>query len=77
MSGYAFFAFVALSGLIYGYTQWTLGHAPWGFTAVPVAALLALILYLSAFFGQRLGDEQMHQLKAFLDDAIDIPSARS
>lgn len=74
MAGYAFLAFVALVALAYGYTQWTMGHAPWALVGVPVALALAGMLYLGAFFGQRLSEDQMHKLRAFLDDALAQPS---
>ena len=73
MAGYAFSAFVAIMGGVYGYTQLSMGWSPWGFTLLPIALLLALCLYLSSFLGQRLSVDQMIALRRFLDEALTHP----
>ena len=38
--------------------------------SVPIAALMIGSVYVVALIGQRLGHEQMVQLRTFLDDSI-------
>ena len=71
MAGYAFLIFLGLIGAVYGYTQWVMGQAPWALLLVPLALLLSVILYLSSLVGQLLSQEQMTQLRAFLDEALE------
>jgi hypothetical protein len=67
---YAISAFAAMVGLIFGYSQWTLGSAPVGFWVVPVAVVLAGIVYALALTGQKLSQDQMYMLRAYVEDAI-------
>ncbi len=75
---YAFLAFVALSGAVYGGTQALLGHSPTGLIAVPAALCLAFGLYIGSQIGQRLGADQMQILDDFLERALaDHPGERN
>lgn len=67
---YAFLAFVALAGGVYGGTQLLLGHSPLGLLAMPIALFLAVGVYLGSQIGQRLGADQMQILDEFLDCAL-------
>lgn len=67
---YALLAFAALAGAVFGGTQAFIGHAPHGLWTLPLAALLALALYIGSQIGQRLGADQMALLDAFLADAM-------
>jgi hypothetical protein len=67
---YAIIGFGGLLGLIVGAAQWSLGTPPTALWAVPGTAVLALLVYFVALSGQRLGYEQMVQLRAFLDASV-------
>lgn len=67
---YAFLAFVALAGAVFGGTQALLGHPPMGLLAIPVALVLAAALYIGSQIGQRLGADQMQILDDFLTGAV-------
>ncbi len=67
---YAVLAFTATVGLLFGASQWMLGTTPVAFWAVPLALLLALLVYGLALVGQRLSQEQMRQLYHFVDDLL-------
>lgn len=66
---YAVSAFVALAGLIVGGVQWSLAMPAWGFAVVPVCVLLASGTYALAFVGQRIGAEQVDEIKQFVEAA--------
>lgn len=67
---YALLAFTALAGAVFGGTQALIGHPPHALWALPLAALLAVALYIGSQIGQRLGADQMALLDAFLADAM-------
>jgi hypothetical protein len=56
--------------LIFGFSQWSLGMAPWALLGVPAAVALAGFTYGAAFIGQGLGSEEMYLLRSFLDEAL-------
>jgi hypothetical protein len=60
--------FVALIGVSWGYAQWVMGQTPWALASLPGAILLGGALFSVSLFGQRLGAEQMLQLRAALED---------
>ena len=66
---------VALLSLVYGYVQWSLGHAPWAALGCPAALALMGFEYGAAFIGQGLGAEQMYTLRSLLDGALDAAEA--
>lgn len=68
---YAHIAFLAIGGSMYGISQWMLHESPWALWLVPGAGLLAGVVYLSAFYGQGLGSEQMYVLRSFVADALE------
>jgi hypothetical protein len=57
-------------GLIFGFSQWSLGMTPWGLVGVPVALALSAFAYGAAFIGQGLGAEEMYTIRSFIDDAM-------
>jgi hypothetical protein len=55
---------------ITGFSQLSLGMSAPALWALPVAAGIALILYLFAKAGERLGKDEMHRLRNFMDAAL-------
>ena len=53
-----------------GYAQWATESTPWALIAVPLVVVLGVALYLASQIGQRLGSEQMIQLRAALEELI-------
>jgi hypothetical protein len=60
--------FALLVGLSWGYAQWAMEETPWALVSVPVASVLGAGLYLVSLVGQRLGAEQMLDLR----DALEV-----
>ncbi len=67
---YAVMTFCGITGLLFGLVQWSLGWSAWALWSVPAAALMIGSVYVVALMGQRLGHDQMIQLRAFLDQSI-------
>ena len=67
---YAVMTFCGITGLLFGLVQWSLGWSPWALWSVPIAILMIGSVYVVALIGQRLGHDQMVQLRAFLDHSI-------
>jgi hypothetical protein len=61
---------LGIFALIFGFSQWSLGMAPWALLGVPAALALAGFTYGAAFIGQGLGSEEMYILRSFLDEAL-------
>jgi hypothetical protein len=62
--------FSLLVGATWGYAQWATESTPWALISVPLVAILGGALYLASLVGQRLGADQMMQLRAALDELI-------
>ena len=62
--------FSLLVGATWGYAQWATESTPWALISVPLIAILGGGLYLVSIVGQRLGGDQMIQLRAALDELI-------
>ena len=60
--------FALLVGLSWGYAQWVMERPPWAFLSLPAAAILGGGLYAASVLGQRLGAEQMVQLRTAFED---------
>ncbi|NNF57742.1 MAG: hypothetical protein HKN04_05825 [Rhodothermaceae bacterium] len=73
IAAYAVCAFLAVFALAYGGAQWTLGRTPWALTALPAAAVGALVVYGLARYGQHRGRAQMDHLRHVLDAALSPP----
>ncbi len=67
---YSLIGFLTMLGLIFGFSQLMLKMEPYGLWIVPVGVGLMAGLFVISKIGQRLGMEQMHQLKDFLDEAL-------
>ncbi len=67
---YATIGFAALIVLIFGLSYWSLGKSTAILWWVPVLAVLYLSLYLVAYFGQKLGKDQMVILQKFIDKIL-------
>ncbi len=63
---------ISLFIAITGFSQLSLGMAAPALWALPVAALLALGLFLVAKTGERLGKDEMHQLQNFMQEVLVI-----
>lgn len=71
-SFYAFMAFIILIALIWGLSQWSLGHSPHVLWLVPIASLLWISAYAIALTGQKLSRTEMKRLISFLQEALHI-----
>ncbi|MCK5104940.1 MAG: hypothetical protein KAR17_19090 [Cyclobacteriaceae bacterium] len=67
---YSAIGFLTMMGLIFGLSQMTLKMDPYGLWSVPIGGILLIGLFVISKIGQRLGQEQMQQLKDFLDDSL-------
>jgi hypothetical protein len=63
--------FALLVGLSWGYAQWVMQSTPWALLTLPATVVLGGLLYLVSVIGQRLGAQQMDQLKAALEELIE------
>ncbi len=70
MFGYAATAILALFLSFYGFSQYTLGQDAKILWSLPILALVAVILYFVAQFGQKLGVEQTFTLHHFFEESI-------
>ena len=61
---------ISLFIAITGFSQLSLGMPAPALWALPVAAGIALVLYLFAKAGERLGRAEMHRLRNFMDAAL-------
>lgn len=71
MAIYVFLALTGLAGLIYGWAQTTVDEFAWGFLAFPVSLGLMAFVYGAAVIGQGLTADEMYELRAFVDRAVD------
>jgi hypothetical protein len=62
--------FALLVGTTWGYAQWATETTPWALIAVPLVMVFGVALYVASQLGQRLGAEQMTQLRAALEELI-------
>ncbi|MCK5375698.1 MAG: hypothetical protein KAJ97_01370 [Acidobacteria bacterium] len=60
--------FALLVGISWGYAQWVMEQTPWALLSLPGAIILGGLLFLASVLGQRLGAEQMVQLRAALEE---------
>lgn len=68
--GYAALGIIGMFLGMYGFSQYSLGQNAAVLWALPILIILALILYLIAQFGQKIGAEQMFTLHHFFEDSI-------
>ena len=67
---YSSIGVISLFVAITGFSQLSLGMSAPALWALPVAAVIALGLYLAAKAGERLGREEMYVLKNFMDATL-------
>lgn len=72
MAIYAVVVILMFAATILGYVQWMLGKSPWALGVLPVGLVLVVGLHVGSLTGQRLSADQMHLLRARLDEAISI-----
>jgi hypothetical protein len=74
---YVFFAFglgfALLVGSTWGYAQWAADQTPWALASIPTVGLFGILLFLASQLGQRLGEDQMDELRSALEDLIGEP----
>ena len=71
MAVYIFLGLLGFSGLILGWAQTTVDEFPWGFIVLPAALALIAFVYGAAFIGQGLTADEMYELRAFVDRAVE------
>ena len=62
--------FALLVGISWGYAQSVMEQTPWALLSLPGAIILGGLLFLASVLGQRLGAEQMVQLRAVLEELV-------
>lgn len=62
--------FALLVATAWGYAQWSMEVTPWALVCVPLIAVLGLLLYGVSLVGQRLGAEQMRELRTILETLV-------
>jgi hypothetical protein len=62
--------FALLVGTTWGYAQWATESTPWALVSVPLVLILGAALYFASQIGQKLGGEQMDELRSALDELI-------
>ena len=67
---YAAIGFLATMGMIFGYSQMTLGGSGAMLWSGPIGLALAGLVHIVARTGRRLGMRQMRELKGFLEEAL-------
>lgn len=68
--GYAIIALLSLFLSIWGCSVWMLKKDPWMLWGLPVLGAAALILYLVAQGGQKVGAEQTFTLHHFVEETV-------
>lgn len=64
-------AFLVLFGATFGYVQWASDESAWGLWAVWIGVPILALLHIASAVGQRLGNDQMHDLREILDDVLE------
>lgn len=68
---YSICGVLAVIGLMIGFSQQTLGETPWAFWVALVGTLGGAALFVAAQQGKAMAQEEMMELKLFLDAALD------
>lgn len=68
--GYAALAIVATFIGMYGFSKYSLGQDASILWVLPFLAVAAVVLYVIAQFGQKIGAEQMFTLHHFFEDSV-------
>ena len=71
MAIYIFLALCGFAGLMLGWAQTTVSEFPWGFLLFPASLGLMAFVYGAAVIGQGLTADEMYELRAFVDRAVE------
>lgn len=63
-------AFGTIGAAVFGYSQHLARESPWALWALPIAPVLAALVWALAFVGQGMSAEQMYALRRFVDEAL-------
>jgi hypothetical protein len=69
-AGYLVLTLLGLTGITLGLSQWTVGDTPWGFWALPLAAVGVVVMVVLARTGHQRAHDEMRLLKRFVDEAL-------
>ena len=69
---YSSVGFLTLMGLIFGMSQMMLKMDPYGLWSVPIGLILLVGFFVMSKIGQRMSQEQMHQLNALLIKSLQV-----
>jgi len=64
-------AFIVVFGGTFGYVQWASNEPAWALWSVWIGVPLMALIHLAGRVGQRLGHDQMVELKGELEDVIE------
>ena len=67
---YSVSVFIGIIGLVFGFSQWTIGNSPYGFWLVPLSVIMVASAYLIALTGQKFSYKEMLFLRTKLDNAL-------
>lgn len=67
---YAMIGFLVIMGVTYGISQWMIGESPSALWTLPIGLLLAGIIYALVMVAQRMAQDQMQQLRTFVECSI-------
>ena len=68
---YFLVSFTVLFGATFGYVQWASGERAWALWSVWAGVPVLLLCHGASFVGSRLGQEQMRELRAVLDEVLE------
>ncbi len=68
--GYAALGILSLFAAMWGFSQYSLGQPAWTLWVLPILGGLALMMYLAAQAGQKLGAQQMFELHHFYETVM-------
>lgn len=74
MALYIFLGLCGFAGLMYGWAQTTVDEFPWGFLVFPASLAVMAFVYGAAVIGQGLTADEMYDLRAFVDRAVERAS---
>lgn len=63
-------AFGTIGAGVFGYSQYLMGEKPWALWALPIAPVLAALVWAVAFVGQAMGADQMYALRRFVEESV-------
>lgn len=70
MAAYGVLLMIAIFGAMFGISQWILHTPAWGLLAPPLALAMGALFYGASLIGQRLGADEMHALRDFVERAV-------